>query len=108
MLENFRNKCAELYELDPANFLSASGLAWQASLKKAEVELELLTNADMLLMVEKSIRGGICHSIHRYAKANDKYMKNYDKNKESSYIQYLAENNLYGWVMSQKLFVDMF
>ena len=108
MLENFRNKCTELYELDSAHFLSASGLAWQACLKKAKVEIELLTNADMLLMVEKSIRGGICHSIHRYAKANDKYMKNYDKNKESSYIQYLAANNLHGWVMSQKLFVDMF
>ena len=87
MLENFRNKCTELYELDHAHFLSASRLAWQACLKKAEVEKELLTNADMLLMVEKSIRRGICHSIHRYAKANDKYMKNYDKNKESSYIQ---------------------
>ena len=62
----------------------------------------------MLLMIEERIRGGICHVIHRYAKANNKYMKNYDKNKESSYIQYLDQNNLYGWVMSQKLPVDGF
>ena len=59
-------------------------------------------------MVEKGIRGGICHAIHRYAKANNKYMKNYDKNKESSYIQYLPANNLYGWAMSQKLPVNGF
>ena len=57
----------------------------------------------MLLMVEKGIRGGICHSIHRYAKANNKYMENYNENKESSYIQYLDTNNLYGWAMCQKL-----
>ena len=56
----------------------------------------------MLLMVEKGIRGGICHAIHTYAKASHTYMKKYDKNKESSYIQYLDPNNLYGWTMSQK------
>ena len=59
-------------------------------------------------MAEEGIRGGICHSIHRYAKANNKYMKKYDKNKESSYIQYLDANNLYGWAMSQKLPVNGF
>ena len=96
VFENFRNKCIETYELDPAYFVSAPGLAWQACLKKTEIKLELLTNFDMLLMVEKGIRGGICHAIHRYAKANNKYMKNYDKNKDSSYIQYLDANNLYG------------
>ena len=57
----------------------------------------------MLLMIEKGIRGGICHAIHRHAKANNKYMNNYDKTKESGYIQYLDANNLYGWAMSQKL-----
>ena len=62
----------------------------------------------MLLMVEEGIRGGICHSIHRYAKANNKYMNNYDESKESSYIQYLHANNLYGWAMSQKLPVNNF
>ena len=62
----------------------------------------------MLLMVEEGIRGGICHSIHRYAKTNNKYMKNYNKNIDSSYIQYLDANNLYGWAMSQKLPVNNF
>ena len=106
VFENFRSKCIEIHELDLTHFLSAPGLAWQACLKKTEVRLELLTENDMLLLVEKGIRGGICHAIHRYAKANDKYMKSYDKNKESSYIQYLDANNLYGWAMSQKLPVD--
>ena len=59
-------------------------------------------------MVEKGIRGGICHAVHRHAKANNKYMKNCNKNKESSYIQYLDANNLYGWAMSQKLPVNSF
>ena len=76
--------------------------------KKTNVKLELLTDYDTLLMVEEGIRSGICHSIHRYAKANDKCIKNYDKNKESSYIQYLDANKLYGWAMSQKLPVNYF
>ena len=59
-------------------------------------------------MVEEGIRGGICHSVHRHAKANNKYMENYDENKESSYIQYLVANNLYGWAMSQKVPVNGF
>ena len=59
-------------------------------------------------MVEKGIRGGICHAIHRYAKANNNYMKNYNEHKESSYIQYLDANNLHGWAMSQKLPLDGF
>ena len=72
VFENFRNMSIEVYELDPAHFLSAPGLAWQACLKKTEVKLELLTDVDMLLMVEKGIRGGICHAIYRHAKANNK------------------------------------
>ena len=103
VFENFRDMCIKEYELDPAHFLSLPGLAWQACLKKTNIELELLTGYDMLLMVEEGIRGGICHSIHRYAKTNNKYMKNYNNNEESSYIQYLDANNLYGWVMSKKL-----
>ena len=89
VFENFRDMCIKEYELDPAHFISLPGLAWQACLKKTNIELELLTDYDMLLMVEIGIRGGICHSIHRYAKANNKYMKNYNNNEELSYIQYL-------------------
>ena len=96
VFENFKNACLKVYELDPAHFLSLPGLAWQACLKKTNIKLQLLTDYDMLLMVEEGIRGGICHSINRYAKANNKYMENYDESSESWYIQYLDATNLYG------------
>ena len=108
VFENFRDMCIKEYELDPAHFESLPGLAWQVCLKKTNIELELLTDYDMLLMVEKGIRGGICHSIHRYAKASNKYMQNYNNNEESSYNQYLDANNLYGCAMSKKLPVNGF
>ena len=108
VFEKFRNMCIKVYKLDLAHFLYAPGLAWQACLKKTEIKLELLTDADMLLMVEQVIRGGICHVIYRYAKPNNKYMKNYNKDKEEEFLQYLADNNLYGWAMSQKLPVSGF
>ena len=98
--------CIEIFEQDHAHFLSAPGLAWQLGLKKTEGKL-VLANINMLLMIKKRIRGGKCHAIHRYAKENNKCVKNYDKNKES-YFQYLVGNSLYGWAMSQKLSVDGF
>ena len=79
VFENFRDKYIEIYKLDPAHFLSAPGLAWQPCLKKACVKLELLTDLDMLLMVEEGIRGAMCQAVYRYAKANNKDMKNYYK-----------------------------
>ena len=97
VFENFRDMCLKEYEL-----------AWQACLKQFNVELELLTDYNMLLMVEEGISGGICHSIHRSAKGNNKYMKNCNNNEESSYIQYLDANNPYVWAMSQKLPVNGF
>ena len=103
VFENFRNACLNNYELDPAHFISLPGIAWQASLKKTNVELELITDYDMLLMIEDGIRGEICHAIKRYAKANNYYMKDYDENKDYSYIQYLDTNNLYGMAMCEKL-----
>ena len=86
-IENFRYICLEIYELDPSKFLPAPGLAWKSALKMTKVKLDLLTDINMPLMVEKGIRGGICHSIYRYSKANNKYMKDYNKYKESSYIK---------------------
>ena len=87
VFENFRNICLKIYELDPAKFLSATGLAWQAALKKTKVKLDFLTDIDMLLMVEKCIRGGICRCIYQYAKDSNKHIEDYDKNREWSYIQ---------------------
>ena len=114
VFENFRDMCLKEYEFDAAHFLltrisiSLPGLAWQACLKKTNIELELLSDYDMLLIVEEGIRGGICHSIQRYAKVNNKYMKSYNNNEESSYIQYLDADNLYDWAMSKKLPVNGF
>ena len=92
VFENFCNKCLEIYELDPSHFSSELGLAWQACLKKKEIELESLTDIDMLWEVEKGIRRGKCHSIHRYAIINNTYLKEYNKDKESSYVIYLDAN----------------
>ena len=80
--DNFRNMFLKIYKLYPAKFLPAPELAWQAALRKTKVKLDLLTDIDMLLIVERGIRRGICHSVYRYSKANNKYMKYYDKNKE--------------------------
>ena len=88
--------------------MSAPGLAWQACLKKTGVNLELLKDIDMLLMVEKVIRGGIFQAIYRYAKASNKYINNYDKSIESSYLIYLDASNFYGWAMSPKLPINGF
>ena len=103
VFENFRDKCIEIYQLDHAHFLCEPGLAVQACLKKTKVELQLLTDIDMLLMVEKGIRSEICQAIYRHAKASNKYMKNYNKDTISSYLMYLDASNFYGWAMSQKL-----
>ena len=73
--ENFKNMHIKIYELDSAKFLSAPGLAWQAALKKAKLKLDLLTDINMLLIVEKGFSGGICHTIYRYEQANNKYVK---------------------------------
>ena len=85
---------------------SASKLAWQTASKKTKVKIDLLTDIDLLLMIEKGFKGGIYHAIHSYEKTNGKYIKDYDKNKESSYLKYWDVNNLYRWEMSQKLPVD--
>ena len=103
-----RDKHIEIDKLDPAYFLTTPGLPWWAFLKKADVKLELFTDKNMFLTYDKGIRGGICNKVHSYAEANNKYMKNYDKNKESSFLMYIDANNLCGWAMSKKLPVDGF
>ena len=102
------NSSLEIYELDPIHFVSVPGLAWQTCLKKTGVKLELITDYEMLLMIEKGISCGICQATHRCTKANNKYLKNYDKKFDSSCIEYLDANNLYGWAVSQKLTVNGF
>ena len=103
VFENFRKTCMKHYNLDPAYYYTSPGLAWDACLKTTKQELQLLDDYDMLMMFERGIRGGITHISKRYAEASNRYMKTYDPQKPSSYIQYLDANNLYGWAMSQSL-----
>ena len=104
VFENFRNVCLKNYKLDPAWYYTSPGLTWDAALKMTGIELELLTDPDMLLMIEKGIRGGVSMISKRHGKANNKYMgKEYDPSQPSKYITYLDANNLYGWAMSKPL-----
>ena len=103
VFENFRNICLKIYGLDPVHYYTAPGLAWDACLKMTNINLELLSDVNMLLMFEKGIRGGISIISNRYGEANNKYMKDFNKNKPSKFLMYLDANNLYGWAMSQKL-----
>jgi len=103
IFENFRNVCLKHYQLDPTRYYTAPGLSWDAMLKTTKLELDPITNVEQLLFFERGIRGGVSMISHRYAKANNKYMENYNFNEPSSYITYLDANNLYGWAMSQKL-----
>ena len=108
VLESFRKLCEKHYELDPAHFFTTPGLAWDAMLKMTEIELELLGDVDQLLMIEKGIRGGNSNVFKRFAKANKKFMKNFNPAKKSKFLVYLDANNLYGWAMSQPLPVGDF
>ena len=103
VFENFRKTCLTYYKLDPLHYITSPGLAWDAMLKMTGINLELITDIDMQLFIEKGLRGGISYIAHRHAEANNKYMKNSDPDKLISYIMYLDANNLYGWAMSQPL-----
>ena len=102
VFEEFREVCLDNYQLDPAWYYTSPSLAWDACLKMTQVELELLHDYDILLMVEKGIRGVSMIST-RYGEANNKYMKDYNPSLPSKHIIYLDANNLYGWAMSKKL-----
>ena len=106
--ENFRNICLKQYKLDPANYYTSPGLSWDALLKKTNVILQLLTDYNMYLMVEKGLRGGISMGSNRYAKANNPLLEDFNPNGKTSYLMYLDANNLYGWAMVQHLPTDSF
>ena len=109
VFENFRDLCLKIYGLDPVYYFTAPGLAWDACLKMTNINLELLSDLDMLLMFEKGIRGGISMISNRYGEANNKYMgKSFNKNELSKYLMYLDANNLYGSAMSEKLPIHSF
>ena len=103
VFEEFREVCLDNYQLDPAWYYTSPGLAWDACLKMTRVNLELLHDQDMLLMVEKGIRGGVSMISTRQGIANNKYMKDHDPSLPSKHIIYLDANNLYGWAMSKPL-----
>lgn len=104
VIENFRDVCMKNYKLDPAWYYTSPGLAWDAALKLTGVELELLSDYDMLLMIKQGIRGGVSTISTRYGKANNKYMgKSYNRRLVAAFIAYLDANNLYGWAMSRDL-----
>ena len=100
VFEKFIDTCLKFYGLDPCHYFSSPGLSWDAMLKMTSVRLEKIVAIDMYLFIEKRLRGGISYIAKRYAKANNKYMKNYDPTKPSIYISYLDMNNLYSWEMS--------
>ena len=108
VFENFRSTCLSHYRLDPCHYFSAPGLSWDALLRMTKINLDLISDTDQQLFIEKGMRGGISTITHRHAEANNKYMKNYNPEVESSYIMYLDANNLYGWAMSQSLPVGDF
>ena len=103
VFENFRNLCQGQYGLDPAHYYTSPGLSWDALLKKTGVELELFTDLEMYLFVERGMRGGISMVSNRYAKASNPLLQDYDPSRPNKYIMYLDANNLYGWAMSKPL-----
>ena len=103
IFENFREQYLDIYGLDPAHYVSLPNSSLDSALKMTGVRLDLISDVNMQLLIEKGMRGGISTITHRYAQANNKYMKNYDPQKESSHIIYSDANNLYGCAMIQKL-----
>jgi hypothetical protein len=104
VFENFRKMCKSNYNLDPANYISLPGLSWDAMLLLTDIELDLIYDEQILNIIERQKRGGLCFvGSKRSVKANNKYVENFDEEKESNYLMYWDANNLYGWAMSQSL-----
>lgn len=103
VMEEFRNTCMVAYGLDPLHSYTSPGLAWQAMLKETKCTIDLLTDIDMILMIESGVRGGLTQCVTRYVKANNQHLPNFDESQESVYLGYFDANNLYGWAMSMPL-----
>ena len=103
VFEKFVDTCLKFYGLDPCHYFRSPGLSWDAMLKMTGVKLEKISNIEKYLLFEEVLKGGVSYITKRYAKANNKYMKNYDPKKLSEFIIYLDMNNLYGWAMSEYL-----
>ena len=103
VFEKFIDTCLKYYGLDPSHYFSAPALSWDAMLKITNIELEKISDIDKYLLIEKGLRRGISYIAKRYAKANNKYLNDYDPKKPSTFISYLDMNNLYGWAMSEYL-----
>ena len=103
VFENFRKTCLQYYKLDPCHYFTSPGLSWDAMLKMTNIKLELMTDVDMFQFIETALREGVSIISHRYGKANNKYMSDYDPKQPAKHIMYLDANNLYGWAMSQYL-----
>ena len=103
VFEKFIGTCLKYYGLDPCHYFSSPGLSWDAMLKMTDIKLEKISDIGKYLIIEKGLSGGISYIAKRYAKANKKYLNDYDAKKPSTFISYLDMNKLYGWTMSEYL-----
>ena len=108
IFENFRKTCIKHYGFEPVHYYTSPGLSWDVLLKITGIKLELFTDCNMYLFIEKGMRGGISTELQRFCKANNPYLRDCDPNKDTCYILYLDANNLYGWAMSQPIPVGNF
>ena len=99
----FIGMCLRFYGLDPCHYFSSPGLSWDAMLKMTGVKLEKISDTDKYLFIEKGLRRGISYIAKIYAKANNKYMNDFDPKKQSTFISFLDMHNLYRWAMSEHL-----
>ena len=103
VFEKFIDTCLKFYGLDPCHYFSSPGLSWDAMLKMTGVKLEKISDIDKYLFIENYLKGGISYVVKRYAKANNKYMNDYNSKKLSKFLTYFDMNNLYGWGLSEYL-----